>query len=287
MRYKKLFLILTVLVFSPICFTSSANASETNTSTSLSLEPKVIEAPYLGLDNVSALVVVKLKIHNVHELKEFSFKFTYNTSILEPCPPHDSFGMIDPSFYLTAGGWTGSSLMGQLGETFSGSGTMFTYGFRVLNPGSTPLNLTDSKLTNSSGFTIPHTVSGCTVEVLSFEDCVDGEYVELMEQYDSLNSSYSLLQTDYHSLNSTYYNLLLNYTRLQEDYDSLNASYSFLQTDYASLTSTYTELEQEHQSIISELNTIRTLMYILTATTILFIATTVYYRRKRSPLVWR
>ncbi|GAG46916.1 unnamed protein product, partial [marine sediment metagenome] len=139
------------LIFITLVFSSIFLIPDAYALTSLSLEPKVIEVPYLVIDNASTLVLVKLNINNVQDLKEFSFKFTYNTSIIEPRPPHDSFGMIDPSFYVTTGGWTGSTLNGRLAKTFSGSGTIFTYGFRVLNPGTTQLNLTDIMLRDSGG----------------------------------------------------------------------------------------------------------------------------------------
>ena len=219
---------------------------------------KIIEVPYLELDDGSVLIFVELEIINVDDLKDYSFDFTYDTSILEIY--NGGFVQMEDWFYNKVGGFSGSSLGGRLANTFQGSGIPFVYGFRVLQPGVTQLNLTNTKLFDVNGSIIPHTVSGITVEVLSLEEWVDGKYTELLEQYDSLNSSLSLLQEDYNELEG-------DYNHLNQDYDSLDAFYN--------------ELELEHTAIIDEINNIRNLMYIFIATTLLFIATTVYFARVR------
>ena len=64
-----LFLLLLTSVFT-IPFT--VNASEENNTTILSLEPDVIEVPYLDGNDIGTIILVNLKISKVSNLKEFS-----------------------------------------------------------------------------------------------------------------------------------------------------------------------------------------------------------------------
>ena len=131
------------------------------------------------------------------------------------------------------------------------------------------------------------------------------KYLLLLASFNNLNStyyelldSYSKLQSNHNLLNSTYSELIQNYTLLQESFDSLMRSYSDLQeqhnslnstysnlltsynnllTSYNSLYASYNELISRQEDIINELNTNRNLMYVFIATTIILIATTVYF----------
>jgi len=84
--------------------------------------------------------------------------------------------------------------------------------------------------------------------------------------YNELLDRHARLQIDLYNLNSTYNDLLNNYS-------ILSGNYSQLQEDYHELNSSY----QEHLLQYSKnLQNIRNLMYILAATTAIFIATTIY-----------
>lgn len=292
-------LIVITFVFSSISFIPRAKAS-----TSLSLEPNTLHVPFLDLENATVIVSVDLNFYDIHDLKNFTLIFTFNGDVLSydtahagdwgysgSRSTHPEYGVLTMSGELTDG------------QEISGSGTFFTFAFNVRGVGSSPIVLNHISLEDTSGSSIPFTVlhDTVTVEAMPLETWVNGEYAELLDQYDSLNSNYARLQIDYHSLNSTHIHLLSNYTQLQGTYASLNSTFSLLQEeyhelegnytqlteDYASVASSYTELESEHAAMKGEFNNIRNLLYVLTATTILFIATTVYYRRERSSLVWK
>jgi hypothetical protein len=65
-----------------------------------------------------------------------------------------------------------------------------------------------------------------------------------------------------------------NYHNLLADFDALNMSYTVLQDSY-------NELQSDREAITNELSTIRNLMYIFITTTILLIATTVYFATRK------
>jgi prefoldin subunit 5 len=299
-----------ILVFTPIFAVTSQG--ENSGSTSLSLEPKVIEVPS-ELDQVPVLVLVELKVYNVTSLKEFYIKFSYDMSILEY---HG--GKIDRSFYLKTGGWRGNEFEGILGGTFSGSGTMFTYAFRVIQTGSTKIDLVNTKLVDEKGSIIPHTVSGSTIKVLSFEEFVNGEYtkfkekydalsenfmeirakyemlnvsynelllkhdtlkadyVELTENYKELNSTHYRLKSNYDSLTATYSSLLVSHEELMSAYNKIKSGYDALKDDYEAIKSKYNELKLKNDALTVELNTTKNLSYISIITTTVFITTTLY-----------
>ena len=124
----------------------------------------------------------------------------------------------------------------------------------------------------------------------TYYDLLD-TYDELQSDYNSLQESYNTLDADHNTLQSTYNSLLTNYTNLQGDYDSvcsdydtleadynsMESSYNNLETSYNSLNSTCNELESKHDTLTADLGTTRNLSYILIITTIVFIATTVFF----------
>ena len=99
-------------------------------------------------------------------------------------------------------------------------------------------------------------------------------YTELQGNYDFLQTSYNNLQANFNSLNSTYNNLLSDYNNLQSSYNQLSSSYTSLQESY-------NELQSDQEAIMNELSTIRYLMYIFMATTIVLVATTVYFAERK------
>ena len=95
-----------------------------------------------------------------------------------------------------------------------------------------------------------------------------GLYYELLQNYSSLLADYNLLISTFHNLQSSYDSLLSNFNSLNSTYNNLNA--------------TYIELGSKQEATINELNNIRNLMYILIATTVILMATLVYFVRRKS-----
>ena len=117
---------------------------------------------------------------------------------------------------------------------------------------------------------------------------------ELLVNYSTLQADYNQLLTDYDALNLTHVSLVAEYSSMQTNYNVLNSSYESLMASYNSLTFNYDSLQESHTYIktkydtsIGELNIVRTLMYIFTITTVIFVATTVYFRKKAPYLVLR
>ena len=119
-------------------------------------------------------------------------------------------------------------------------------------------------------------------------------YNELLADYDTLQANYDQLVTDYDALNLTYNSLATEYDTMQTDYNSLNSSYETLMTDYNTLTTIYESLQElytyvktKYDASLGELNIVRNLMYIFVVTTIIFLATTVYLRKKAPYIILR
>ncbi len=81
----------------------------------------------------------------------------------------------------------------------------------------------------------------------------------------------------YYELLEKYNRLLANYTYLQSNYDDLLAEFGSLNSSYTALQNSYGELQSEQEAITNELGTIRNLVYVFVATTIVLMATTVYF----------
>ena len=119
-------------------------------------------------------------------------------------------------------------------------------------------------------------------------------YNELLVNHSTLQADYDQLLTDYDALNSTYSSLVAEYGAMQTNYNSLNSSYESLMASYNSLTSDYESLQEDYTYIktkydasIGELNIVRSLMYIFGITTVIFVATTVYLRKKAPYIIVR
>ena len=81
----------------------------------------------------------------------------------------------------------------------------------------------------------------------------------LMDPYDPIVVKFRVL----------YYDLLENYNELVNNYNALNSTHH-------ELLDSYNELQLDQETVINELSTIRNIMYIFTAATVILIATTVY-----------
>ncbi|MGC9015143.1 MAG: hypothetical protein ACP5KW_12275, partial [Thermoproteota archaeon] len=218
-------IVITLVLISIPLYQTSQGASDKPV---LALEPKSIEVPRLGSEQA---ILVELAVYNVINLKEFHISLGYDPRVLEYYG-----GKIDKSFYITTGGWVGSELDGKLYKAFSGSGKMFTYVFKVIQEGSTEINLT-AELIDESGSTIPHTDSGCVVKVLPLNEWIDAEYAKLRNEYinltmnyETLNASYTYLKNKYDELNTNYKELNATYYTLKMNYDSLQSNYNYVKT---------------------------------------------------------
>jgi hypothetical protein len=102
------------------------------------------------------------------------------------------------------------------------------------------------------------------------------DYNSLSADYDSLLDSYDALSTSFDTLTTLHSSLAANYSTLQNSYDSLSSNYDTLQAEYNSLESSYDALQSQHDAVAGDLNTATNLNYLFIATTIVFIASTVY-----------
>ena len=122
------------------------------------------------------------------------------------------------------------------------------------------------------------------------------EYFALKGKYDSLESNHTDLSDEYHILQDEYDYLEFSheeisdeYQLLQDEYDYLESDHTELSDDYQVLQEGYEELVLDHELLSEELDTsmkelsLKTkILYVVSFTTILFIATTVYFARGRT-----
>jgi len=111
---------------------------------------------------------------------------------------------------------------------------------------------------------------------------LNSTYYELLDDYSLLQGNYSHLLNSYDTLNASYQEHLLDYSELQRNYTSLLTSYNSLQEQYNFLNSTLTSGQE---NIIKELDDIRKLMYVSTATAVIFIIATLYLATKTKVLI--
>jgi hypothetical protein len=128
-----------------------------------------------------------------------------------------------------------------------------------------------------------------TFEITEYLPCdewlaLNATYYALLDDYNALNASYYALQAQHNDLTNTYQELLgdyntklANYSSLSTSYESLCDNYDTLETNYNSLQSNNDELTTSYNALTGELATARNLSYVFTATTMILIATTVYF----------
>jgi hypothetical protein len=103
-------------------------------------------------------------------------------------------------------------------------------------------------------------------------------YDQLLKDYNYLQTSYNDLENSYNSLQANYNALLTDHNNLQTDYDSLNSTYYNLLSDYSSLQTSFNELKSKYEFGGETASTLN-LMYVFIETTVIFIATTIYFAR--------
>jgi len=78
-----------------------------------------------------------------------------------------------------------------------------------------------------------------------------------------------------------YCELLEKYNKLLASYDALGIEYDTLNTSYNDLNLTYNELRSRQEATTNELNNVRNLTYVFVATTIILIALSVYFIKRK------
>jgi len=124
-------------------------------------------------------------------------------------------------------------------------------------------------------------------------NALNASYYALQAQHDDLNDAYQELLGDYNtklanysSLSTSYDSLCDSYDALGTNYDSLRNNYDTLGTNYDSLRSNNDQLTTSYNALTGELANARNLGYILLATTMILMATTVYFAvRKPRPKI--
>ncbi len=115
-------------------------------------------------------------------------------------------------------------------------------------------------------------------------------YSKTLNLYNQLLEEYDKLETDLLKLSDSYNQLRNDYTELQNSHQNLNDSYNQLQNDYNNFFNDYTELQNSHQNLNDSYNqllgdyyqkvhNIQSLIYIIAATTAIFIVTVAYLSR--------
>jgi len=104
---------------------------------------------------------------------------------------------------------------------------------------------------------------------------------EIRLAYRNLLGEYNRLLMDFGTLNATYQQGLSDYSELQDNYTALQNNYDSLQANFTVQNSTYNDLQRKYNSIQGELGSTRNLVYVLTATTVILIAATVYLARRK------
>lgn len=117
-------------------------------------------------------------------------------------------------------------------------------------------------------------------ELLANYNILQADYNQLLTNYDALNSNYSSLEAEYSTMHT-------NFDSLNSSYEPLMASHNSLTTIYDSLHESYTYIKTKYDASIGESNVFRNLTYILSITTVIFVATTVYFRQKAPYIVLR
>ncbi len=120
-------------------------------------------------------------------------------------------------------------------------------------------------------------------QLLADYNALVNSYNTLQANYNQLLAGYDSLQTSYNNLQANYSTLENNHTTLQTNYDSLNSAYTSLLSDHSSLQASYNELKSKYEFAGDMANALD-LMYVFIETTVIFIATTIYFvLRKRKP----
>lgn len=255
-----------IIAFLLLCFSfSNVNAQ----STSLQLIPAEIETTFFEIENTETVVAVNLTLNDIVDMKKFEVILTFDGTKLEYYTDH-------------AGDWgysgsrstnpTSSSvtMSGELtdGREMSGSGTFYSFVFKILDTGSSEVRLNYLYLEDKTGSSISYSIenNNTTIEVLPLATWVNGVYQDLMtdhellidefqavnENYQSLLAYYSSIEDEYTELNDNYQNLISENYDLIQDYEDLLADFVVLNSSYFEILSNFNSLENDYALLETE-----------------------------------
>ena len=258
----------------------------------LSLEPSSIEIPKLE----NGAIILGLKINNVFNLKSYSFELHYDRNVLEFIG-----GKMDDSFLTLVGEYEGGIFQGTLSKSFSGSARMFIYAFRIRDTGfkavKTEVRIVSSELLTSTEYWINyHNYSGCTINILSREEWMDDEYSRLIIEYDMLLANYTEIKNEYDNYRTTHSHTNMEFNNIQSQRDQYIQAYENLALEYNLLNATYNQYKKTHfhsndeynnlmskyESIRNQVSSLYNVVYVLMITTGVFLATTIYFAKKKT-----
>ncbi len=247
---KKLsFQSLLIIAFLLVCFSfSSVNAQ----STSVQLIPAEIETTFFDIENTETVVAVNLTLNDIVDMKKFEVILTFDGTKLEYYTDH-------------AGDWgySGSrstnptsnsvTMSGELkdGREMTGSGTFYSFVFKILDTGSSEVSLNHLYLEDKTGSTISYSIENdvTTIEVLPLSTWVDAIYQDLvtdhellLDEFQTVNENYQSLLADYSSIEDEYSELTGNYQSLMSEQSDLLQHYEDLLADFVVLNSSYMEV---------------------------------------------
>ena len=120
--------------------------------------PAIINQGY----NVGDTFSVNIKLDDVSDLAGFQFKLYWNPSVL--AFDHDVLGNIWSQYFLwkrennNQEGYYYNLFTKKSSPSFNGNGVLAQIYFKVINPGMSPLDLRDTKLSDSNALAITHEV---------------------------------------------------------------------------------------------------------------------------------
>jgi len=202
---------------------------------------------------------VVLRIANAQSLKQLHLNFSYNPSVVELVE-----GELDERFLSLSGGGTGDELNFLLANSFSGSGVLGRYVFRMVGSGNTTISLFNTFLIDASGSPILVTAQGSSVRILRVGDY--SYFVHIVEdQLSALQQDYTALNTLYTEKSQDYLELQSQYDGLADNFDSLDSSYNQLEATYQSLSDSYSVSQTDNAALEAELRNTRNILLVAVA----------------------
>ena len=245
-------------------------------STVLTIAPASTVLPLVDLGEGNMCFEVALKIVNAPKLKEFHLNFSYNPSVIELIG-----GELDEKFLSSSGGGTGDEFDMLLTKTYSGTGVLGRYTFRMVGRGNTTISLFNPHLFDASGAPILVTAQDCSVRVLELGDysyfvhIVESQLNDLREDYIDLDSQYLVKSQEYEDL-------LLQYGNLTDVHHRLDSGYNQLESVYQGLYESHNELQIANMALEKELQDTRNMLLVAVAGIVVMIIIfyQMYARRK-------
>ncbi len=126
-------------------------------------------------------------------------------------------------------------------------------------------------------------------QLLANYNALNTSYQNLLAQFNSLNIKYNAMNITYNQLKANYNELVGSYNGLNSSYNSLQSiqntltlNYARLQGNYTSLVSSFSDLQTKYNNLSTDLTNYKDLTYAIIITTVVFLATTIYFARRKS-----